>query len=101
VLEAVFVLLEYPSPSRRIFIGSHSLPPPLWFTALVLQRGAGLRGGDAAVAAVPTGQREGNKKAGSKVTWAGPDDAGWAYHENKGAGWCLCSKKKEGNRKEC
>jgi hypothetical protein len=29
VLEAVFVLLEYPSPSRRIFIGSHSLPPSL------------------------------------------------------------------------
>jgi hypothetical protein len=29
-LEAVFVLLEFPSPSRRIFIGSHSLPP-LWF----------------------------------------------------------------------
>jgi hypothetical protein len=26
-LEAVFVLLEFPSPSRRIFIGSHSLPP--------------------------------------------------------------------------
>jgi hypothetical protein len=29
VLEAVFVLLESPSPSRRIFIGSHSLPPSL------------------------------------------------------------------------
>jgi hypothetical protein len=29
VLEAVFVLLVSPSPSRRIFIGSHSLPPPL------------------------------------------------------------------------
>jgi hypothetical protein len=27
VLEAVFVLLEPSSPSRRIFIGSHSLPP--------------------------------------------------------------------------
>jgi hypothetical protein len=27
VLEAVFTLLEFPSPSRRIFIGSHSLPP--------------------------------------------------------------------------
>jgi hypothetical protein len=27
VLEAVFVLLESSSPSRRIFIGSHSLPP--------------------------------------------------------------------------
>jgi hypothetical protein len=27
VLEAVFVLLEFQSPSRRIFIGSHSLPP--------------------------------------------------------------------------
>jgi hypothetical protein len=24
----VFILLEFPSPSRRIFIGSHSLPPP-------------------------------------------------------------------------
>jgi hypothetical protein len=27
VLEAAFVLLEFSSPSRRIFIGSHSLPP--------------------------------------------------------------------------
>jgi hypothetical protein len=36
VLEAVFVLLESPSHSRRIFIGSHSLPP-LWFAASVLQ----------------------------------------------------------------
>jgi hypothetical protein len=35
VLEAVFVLLESPSPSRRIFIGSHSLPP-LWFPVSVL-----------------------------------------------------------------
>jgi hypothetical protein len=34
VLEAVFILLESSSPSRRIFIGSHSLPPlsgsPYW-----------------------------------------------------------------------
>jgi hypothetical protein len=37
VLEAVFVLLESPSPSRIIFIGSHSLPPPLWFVVSVLQ----------------------------------------------------------------
>jgi hypothetical protein len=29
VLEAAFMLLEFPSPSRRIFIGSHSLPPSL------------------------------------------------------------------------
>jgi hypothetical protein len=36
VLEAVFVLLESPSPSRKIFIGSHSLPP-LWFAVSVLQ----------------------------------------------------------------
>jgi hypothetical protein len=36
VLEAVFVLLEPPSPSRRIFISSHSLPP-LWFAVSVLQ----------------------------------------------------------------
>jgi hypothetical protein len=28
-MEAVFVLLESSSPSRRIFIGSHSLPPSL------------------------------------------------------------------------
>jgi hypothetical protein len=27
VLEAAFVLLEFSSPSKRIFIGSHSLPP--------------------------------------------------------------------------
>jgi hypothetical protein len=36
VLEVVFVLLDSPSPSRRIFIGSHSLPP-LWFAVSVLQ----------------------------------------------------------------
>jgi hypothetical protein len=35
VLEAVFILLEFPSPSRRIFIGFHSLPP-LWFAVSVL-----------------------------------------------------------------
>jgi hypothetical protein len=35
VLEAVFILLEFLSPSRRIFIGSHSLPP-LWFAVSVL-----------------------------------------------------------------
>jgi hypothetical protein len=35
VLEAVFALLESPSPSRIIFIGSHSLPPP-WFAVSVL-----------------------------------------------------------------
>jgi hypothetical protein len=29
VLEVVFILLESPSPSRRTFIGSHSLPPSL------------------------------------------------------------------------
>jgi hypothetical protein len=29
VLEVVFILLEFPSPSTRIFIGSHSLPPSL------------------------------------------------------------------------
>jgi hypothetical protein len=28
--------LEFSSPSRRIFIGSHSLPP-LWFAVSVLQ----------------------------------------------------------------
>jgi hypothetical protein len=36
VLEAVFILLEFSSPSRRIFIGSHLLPP-LWFAVSVLQ----------------------------------------------------------------
>jgi hypothetical protein len=35
VLEAAFVLLVFSSPSRRIFIGSHSLPP-LWFAVSVL-----------------------------------------------------------------
>jgi hypothetical protein len=29
VLEAAFILLKFSSPSRRIFIGSHSLPPSL------------------------------------------------------------------------
>jgi hypothetical protein len=36
VLEALFILLELPSPSRRIFIVSHSLPP-LWFAISVPQ----------------------------------------------------------------
>jgi hypothetical protein len=36
VLKAMFILLEFPSRSRRIFIGSHSLPP-LWFAVSVLQ----------------------------------------------------------------
>jgi hypothetical protein len=39
VLEAAFILLEFPSPSRKNFIGSHSLPP-LWFAVSVLQREA-------------------------------------------------------------
>jgi hypothetical protein len=40
-LEAVFVLLEYPSPSRRIFIGSHSLRlsgSPYWSFKKVVSR---------------------------------------------------------------
>jgi hypothetical protein len=36
VLEAMFILLEFTSPSRRIFISSHSLPP-VWFAVSVLQ----------------------------------------------------------------
>jgi hypothetical protein len=36
VLEVVFILLEFPSPLRRIFIGFHSLPR-LWFAVSVLQ----------------------------------------------------------------
>jgi hypothetical protein len=45
VLEAVFILLEFPSPSRIFFISSHSLPPSLvcrigpskgWLSSLVL-----------------------------------------------------------------
>jgi hypothetical protein len=36
VLEAVFILLEFLSASRRIFIGNHS-DPPLWFAVSVLQ----------------------------------------------------------------
>jgi hypothetical protein len=50
VLEAEFILLEPLSPSRRIFISSHSLPP-LWFTVSVLQRAAkasGACGGESA-----------------------------------------------------
>jgi hypothetical protein len=38
VLVAVFILLEFASPPRRIFIGSHSLPP-LCFAVSVLQSG--------------------------------------------------------------
>jgi hypothetical protein len=36
VLEVEFILLEFPSHSKRIFIGSHSVPP-LWFAVSVLQ----------------------------------------------------------------
>jgi hypothetical protein len=39
MLEAVFILLEPLSPSRRFFIDSHSLPP-FWFAVSVLQRRA-------------------------------------------------------------
>jgi hypothetical protein len=42
VLEAVFILLEFPSPSRRIFIGSHS-PPPLSGSPYRSFRGVGSR----------------------------------------------------------
>jgi hypothetical protein len=58
VLEAKFVLLEFSSPSRRIFIGSHSLPPSLvrrigpsrstWPRTLV--RSSSRAGGDFSVA---------------------------------------------------
>jgi hypothetical protein len=43
-LEAVFVLLEFSSPSRRIFIGSHSLPPSL-VRRIGPSAGTGLTGG--------------------------------------------------------
>jgi hypothetical protein len=36
VLEVVFILLEFSSLSRKIFLGSHSLPP-LWFAVSILQ----------------------------------------------------------------
>jgi hypothetical protein len=49
VLEAAFVLLEVSSPSRRIFIGSHSLPPSL-------------------VRRIGPSEREANSIAGSLVT---------------------------------
>jgi hypothetical protein len=35
------ILSEFQSPSRRIFIGSHSLPPPSLVALSVLQRGGG------------------------------------------------------------
>jgi hypothetical protein len=47
VLEAVFILLEFPSPSRRIFISSHSLPP-LLFAVSVLQNRSPTRVGGGA-----------------------------------------------------
>jgi hypothetical protein len=40
VLEAVFILLELLSPSRRTFIGSHSLPPPSLVRRFGPSRGA-------------------------------------------------------------
>jgi hypothetical protein len=47
VLEVVFILLESLSPSRRIFIGSHSLPP-LWFAVSVLHRASDVARGTTA-----------------------------------------------------
>jgi hypothetical protein len=44
-LEAVFVLLEFPSLLRRTFIGYHSLPP-LWLAVLVLHSNMTLGSGD-------------------------------------------------------
>jgi hypothetical protein len=38
VLEAVFIFLEFPSLSRRIFYRLPFTPPPLWFAVLVLHR---------------------------------------------------------------
>jgi hypothetical protein len=67
VLEAVFVLLESSSPSRRIFIGSHSLPP-LWFAVSVLhgctrtQSLAGANKGHQAVDEVIKSSSEGGAK---------------------------------------
>jgi hypothetical protein len=58
VLEAVFILLEFPSPSRRIFIGSHSLPP-LWFAVSVLHGGVGGAGGRLCDVAAPIAWRRG------------------------------------------
>jgi hypothetical protein len=43
VLEVVFILLDPPSPSRRIFIGSHSFPH-LWFAVSVLHKTLGIIG---------------------------------------------------------
>jgi hypothetical protein len=56
VLEVVFILLEFPSPSRRIFIGSHSVPP-LWFAVSVLQYvTTGIHGFAEGVVALGTGR---------------------------------------------
>jgi hypothetical protein len=66
-LEALFILLEFPSPSRRIFIGSHSLPP-LWFAVSVLHNNNYYSGPnrkrkpDNTVAAIQCPAKENSKK---------------------------------------
>jgi hypothetical protein len=61
VLEVVFILLEPLSLSRRIFIGSHSLPP-LCFAGSVLQ--AVLAGSNTRAAGHGGGREVGQSKKG-------------------------------------
>jgi hypothetical protein len=56
VLEDAFILLEFPSPSIRIFIGSHSLPPSLV-----------RRIGPSARRQVGFGEGEGEEEGGGRV----------------------------------
>jgi hypothetical protein len=77
-MEAVFILLEFRSPSRRIFIGSHSLPP-LWFAVSVLQlvrppgveKTSRLRSRDQVASGVKRGPHGGmnNKMKSWTVSW--------------------------------
>jgi hypothetical protein len=76
VLEAVFILLEFRSPSRRIFIGSHSLPP-----SLVRRIG-------------PSAAPEDFATEGYKVVWLEFKDIYEVYHQdalntNLIVAWCL------------
>jgi hypothetical protein len=64
-LEAVFILLEPLSPSRRIFIGSHSLPP-LWFAVSVLHELGCTADLSMAVARRERGRGKGEKEEGER-----------------------------------
>jgi hypothetical protein len=60
VRPGLFILLEFQSPSRRIFIGSHSLPP---LSGRLI--GPSRAGTTAAASSAPANSRPGKRKGGT------------------------------------